>query len=75
MKVVSALKKYCEFCRLVRRHKKVYIKCQKDPRHKQRQGFCTLEKEFEFNEEGLKQQNLDENQILKIKIENMIKLL
>ncbi len=75
MKVVSALKKYCEHCRLIKRFKKVYIKCPKDPRHKQRQGFCTLEKEFEFNEEQFKLQNFDEQQILKMKIDNMIKLL
>lgn len=38
MKVVSALRKRCEKCHIVRRGKKVYIKCTLNPRHKQRQG-------------------------------------
>jgi len=44
MKVVSSLKKYCEYCNFVRKGKKVYVKCVKNPRHKQRQGsgFCTI---------------------------------
>jgi len=42
MKVVSSLQRRCAACRLVRRGKKVYIKCDRSPRHKQRQGFATL---------------------------------
>jgi large subunit ribosomal protein L36 len=42
MKVVSSLQKRCAACRFVRRGKKVYIKCDRSPRHKQRQGFSTL---------------------------------
>lgn len=41
MKVVSALRKRCKDCKINRRGKKVYIRCETFPRHKQRQGFCT----------------------------------
>lgn len=39
MKVVSALRKRCNNCKFVRRGKKLYVKCDTFPRHKQRQGF------------------------------------
>ena len=38
MKVMSALKKRCEHCRLVRRGKILYVYCSVNPRHKARQG-------------------------------------
>ena len=37
MKVRASVKKICQFCKVVRRKKRVYIIC-KDPKHKQRQG-------------------------------------
>jgi large subunit ribosomal protein L36 len=37
-KVVSALRRRCRDCRLVRRGKKIYVLCEANPRHKQRQG-------------------------------------
>lgn len=37
-KVVSALQRRCNSCRIVRRGKKVYVLCVDNPRHKQRQG-------------------------------------
>lgn len=37
-KVVSALRRRCASCRIVRRGKKVYVLCEENPRHKQRQG-------------------------------------
>lgn len=37
-KVVSALKRRCTSCRIVRRGKKIYNLCDANPRHKQRQG-------------------------------------
>jgi len=42
MKVVSSLKLLCEFCYIVRRGKKLYLRCTQSPRHKRRQGFGTL---------------------------------
>jgi large subunit ribosomal protein L36 len=38
MKVVSALRKRCKDCKIVRRGKKVYVKCSVFGKHKQRQG-------------------------------------
>ena len=38
MKVRSSVKRICSHCRVVRRWKRVYILCEKHPRHKQRQG-------------------------------------
>jgi len=42
MKVVSALQKLCPDCYIVRRGKKLYLRCLSHPRHKRRQGFGTL---------------------------------
>mmetsp|Transcript_14557 Transcript_14557/g.41535 ORF Transcript_14557/g.41535 Transcript_14557/m.41535 type:complete len:83 (+) Transcript_14557:114-362(+) len=42
MKVRAAVKKMCEHCRIVRRGKRIYVTCKKNPRHKQRQGYHTL---------------------------------
>jgi ribosomal protein L36 len=38
-KVRAAVKRICEACRLVRRGKRLYVLCEKEPRHKQRQGL------------------------------------
>lgn len=38
MKVRASVKKMCGDCKTVRRNKKVYVVCKKEPRHKQRQG-------------------------------------
>lgn len=37
-KVVSAVRRRCSDCRIVRRGKKIYVLCETNPRHKQRQG-------------------------------------
>ena len=42
MKVRTSLKKICEKCKIVKRGRKVYVRCDANPRHKQRQGFSTL---------------------------------
>ena len=42
MKIKSAVKRLCEHCYMVRRGKTLYVRCTKNPRHKQRQGFATL---------------------------------
>lgn len=42
MKLKSAVKLLCEHCYMVRRGKRLYVRCRKNPRHKQRQGFSTL---------------------------------
>jgi len=38
MKVRTSIKKMCEHCRVVKRSRIVRIICEKNPRHKQRQG-------------------------------------
>nr|YP_009398744.1 ribosomal protein L36 [Kuetzingia canaliculata]ARW67930.1 ribosomal protein L36 [Kuetzingia canaliculata] len=37
MKVRASVKKICEKCRVIRRHKKIMIICE-NPKHKQKQG-------------------------------------
>jgi len=37
MKVKPSVKRMCEKCRIIRRHGKVVVICEK-PKHKQRQG-------------------------------------
>ncbi|TMW56291.1 hypothetical protein Poli38472_008939 [Pythium oligandrum] len=41
MKVRSSVKKICDGCKVVRRRRKVYVICDRSPKHKQRQGFHT----------------------------------
>ena len=62
MKVRSAIKRMCKHCYKVRRGKTHYVYCKKNPKHKQRQGFCTLafnydstrnNDPFDFNSNGL----------------------
>ena len=47
MKVRSALKKVCKHCFFETKGKKVYVRCPANPRHKQRQGFCTIKTPFD----------------------------
>ncbi|KAF2582491.1 hypothetical protein F2Q70_00007674 [Brassica cretica] len=42
MKVRSSVKKLCEFCKTVKRRRRVYVICSSNPKHKQRQGFCSI---------------------------------
>lgn len=42
MKVRSAVKKMCEFCKTVKRRGRVYVLCTANPKHKQRQGMSTF---------------------------------
>lgn len=37
-KVVSSVKRRCESCVIVRKGKRIYVYCDKHPKHKQRQG-------------------------------------
>ena len=62
MKVRSSIKKMCKHCYKVRRGKTNYVYCKKNPKHKQRQGFCTIAFNydntmnyniFNFNSNGL----------------------
>lgn len=39
--VRSAIKKLCEACRIVKRKGRLYVVCDKVPKHKQRQGIAT----------------------------------
>ncbi|DBA01689.1 TPA: hypothetical protein N0F65_010340 [Lagenidium giganteum] len=41
MKVRSSVKRMCDACKVVRRRGKVYVICDRSPKHKQRQGFHT----------------------------------
>ncbi|XP_061344545.1 uncharacterized protein LOC133290477 [Gastrolobium bilobum] len=45
MKVRSAVKKMCEYCRTVKRRGRVYVLCTANPKHKQRQGMSTFANE------------------------------
>ncbi|MDP1538523.1 MAG: 50S ribosomal protein L36 [bacterium] len=38
MKVRSSVKKICKNCKIVRRKGRIYVICEKNPKHKQRQG-------------------------------------
>jgi large subunit ribosomal protein L36 len=38
MKVKSSIKKICSECYFVRRGRKIFVYCKKEPKHKQRQG-------------------------------------
>lgn len=38
MKVKSAIKKRCEFCKIIKRKGVLRVICSKNPNHKQRQG-------------------------------------
>uniref|UniRef100_A0A1J3IFM8 Ribosomal protein n=1 Tax=Noccaea caerulescens TaxID=107243 RepID=A0A1J3IFM8_NOCCA len=42
MKVRSSVKKMCEFCKTVKRRGRVYVICSSNPKHKQRQGYCSI---------------------------------
>ena len=42
MKVRSSVKRMCDGCKIVRRRGKVYVICDRSPKHKQRQGFHTI---------------------------------
>lgn len=46
MKVRSGIKKICDYCQIIRRGKRLYVRCQKFGKHKQRQGFSTLDQNF-----------------------------
>jgi len=51
MKVVTALKPLCKDCYIVRRGKRLYMRCKSQPRHKRRQGgFATLTNPFDLPE-------------------------
>ncbi len=38
MKVRASVKKICKDCKVIRRNGSVRVICEKDPKHKQRQG-------------------------------------
>lgn len=42
MKVRTSIKKMCAGCHIVRYNRKNYVKCNENPRHKQRQRFSTV---------------------------------
>ncbi|MBU1160036.1 50S ribosomal protein L36 [Patescibacteria group bacterium] len=38
MKVKTSVKKICKDCKTVKRKRRIYVICKKNPKHKQRQG-------------------------------------
>ncbi|QJC33328.1 50S ribosomal protein L36 [Enterobacteriaceae endosymbiont of Donacia clavipes] len=38
MKVRASVKKLCRNCKIIRRNRKIYVFCNIEPKHKQRQG-------------------------------------
>ncbi|CAK9207853.1 unnamed protein product [Sphagnum troendelagicum] len=42
MKVRAAVRRMCEYCKVVKRRNRVFILCTVNPKHKQRQGFSDL---------------------------------
>lgn len=42
MKVRSSVKRICHHCTIKLKKGVAYVKCAVNPKHKQRQGFCTL---------------------------------
>ncbi|MDD2696703.1 MAG: 50S ribosomal protein L36 [Candidatus Pacebacteria bacterium] len=38
MKVRPSVKKICKNCKIVRRKGRIYVICERNPKHKQRQG-------------------------------------
>ena len=42
MKIRSSLRKICDKCEIVRRHRVLFVICGRNPKHKQRQGVSTL---------------------------------
>jgi large subunit ribosomal protein L36 len=49
MKVRSAVKRICGYCQIVRRGNVVYNTCRKFGKHKQRQGFSTLDRNLKMS--------------------------
>ncbi|XP_018468610.1 uncharacterized protein LOC108840272 isoform X2 [Raphanus sativus] len=45
MKVRSSVKKRCESCQIVKRRGIIYVICSSNPKHKQRQGYCSMSHE------------------------------
>ncbi|KAF8097831.1 hypothetical protein N665_0280s0033 [Sinapis alba] len=45
MKVRSSVKKRCESCKTVKRRGIIYVICSSNPKHKQRQGYCSISHE------------------------------
>jgi len=41
MKVKSSVRRVCSACYTVRRKRRLYVECKKNPKHKQRQGIHT----------------------------------
>ncbi len=50
MKVKSSIKRICGFCQIIRRGKNLYVRCQKNNRHKQRQGYHTFYQNFKLGD-------------------------
>jgi len=48
MKVRAAVRRLCEYCKVVKRRNKVFVLCTVNPKHKQRQGFCDVSYETDL---------------------------
>ena len=45
MKYVTALKRMCQDCKVVKREQKLFVVCKGDPRHKQKQAATVYNKQ------------------------------
>ncbi|OAE22832.1 hypothetical protein AXG93_496s1280 [Marchantia polymorpha subsp. ruderalis] len=61
MKVRAAVRRLCEYCRVVRRRNRVFVLCTANPKHKQRQGFSDLAFPDSITHFGLQLLALDPN--------------
>lgn len=52
MKVRAAIKRICGYCQIIRRGKNLYVRCQVNKRHKQRQGYHTLDRRFKSGDKN-----------------------
>lgn len=59
MKVVSSLKPLCKDCYIVRKGKRIYLRCKTSPRHKRRQGFSTFIRQDALVEESVPPQRME----------------
>lgn len=42
MKVRAAVRRLCEYCKVVKRRNRIFVLCTVNPKHKQRQGFSDI---------------------------------
>lgn len=71
MRVRGKVERLCEYCKVVRQKKKIYVKCIANPRHKQRQRFSVFNDRLDVPLE-FKEKSQNELQMNKKGFEEMI---